>query len=100
MGEVSDDYVGPIEGEWAIDVANRGVDPREIEDRWAASERLLGAGDRLYEAMDLLSTSLGVGLEAWRDTRADVAARQAEFDQLLAAFRDRVAEARRYAGGV
>jgi hypothetical protein len=92
MGEVRE-----INSEWALNVADRGVDPRELEERWAAAERLLDAGDQLIQATDLLCKALDVGIEACGDIRADVARRQAEFDQALAAFRDRAVEARRYA---
>lgn len=85
-----------IEGEWAVEVAKRGVDPHELEERWDALERLWGAYEALTEAAERLNGTLGSGVEAWKATRDDVAAERARFEQALAGFRDAGVEAESY----
>jgi hypothetical protein len=91
-------YVGPIDGEWMIELVNRGVDPRELESRWEAIELLYAAYDELTEAADRLRGNLAIGIEAWEDyPREDVAVGRARFEQALAEFRHRGLEAQSWA---
>jgi hypothetical protein len=88
--------VRTIAGEWAVEVAKRGVDPRELEARWEASEQLHGACDALTDAATRLRDNLCRGIEAWDASRDDVAAARARFEQALAEFRRQGVEAGTY----
>ena len=87
-----------IDREWADALLRRGVDPRELADRWQVIERLGGAFDALADTADELQGTLGCGIEG-QDVREPASAAAAMFDQALAEFSAAATEARRYAGG-
>lgn len=89
----------PIDGEWAVELIERGVDSHELEKRWEAIENLHGPEEELRDAAEELRDALALGIEG-HDSRVHEAAAQASFEQALAKFREVARAAQRYVAGV